>query len=128
MSSTGMPWAPRCSLRAKRSERRIAEAELELGRRIEAAIGQIAARLGAGAPRQRRLEELGGELEHVMQRLAVLLARVLLAAHLRQRHAGLRGQPLHRLRKRQPFGHHHEVENVAVLAATRSRTKPSSGR
>src|SRR5262249_39569735 len=55
---------------------RVAEAELELGRRIDAAIRQVPAGAGAGARRQRRLEEFGGELQDVVQRLAPLLARL----------------------------------------------------
>ena len=43
---------------------------------IEAAVGEIAARLGAGARRQRRLEEFRRELDDVVQRLAALLARL----------------------------------------------------
>ena len=47
MSSAEMPCAPRCSFRAKRSRRRIADTELELRLRLDAAVGEIAARLGA---------------------------------------------------------------------------------
>ena len=55
--------------------RRVADAELELRLRLDAAIRQIAARLGARARRERRLEELRRKLDHVMQRLAPFLAR-----------------------------------------------------
>ena len=49
MSSTGMPWRAQMLLEGEALRSRIAEAELELGRRIEAAIGQVAA-----APWRRR--------------------------------------------------------------------------
>ena len=77
--------------------RRIAETELELGRRIEPAVGEIAARLGAGARGERRLEEFRRQLDDVVERLAALLARLVLGRDLRQRHAGLGGEPLDRL-------------------------------
>ena len=47
--------------------RRIAEAEAELRRRIDAAVGQIAARLRRLRARQRRLEEFRGKLDDVVQ-------------------------------------------------------------
>ncbi len=80
--------------------RRIAEAERHLRRRIDAAVGEIAARPRTRARRQRRLEEFGRELDDVVQRLAALLARLVLVGNLRQRHAGLLRQPLDRLGER----------------------------
>ena len=53
--------------------RRIADAEFELRLRLDAAIRQIAARLGARARGERRLEEFRRELDDVVQRLAPLL-------------------------------------------------------
>ena len=55
---------------------------------VDAAIGEIAARLGAGAGGERGLEELGGELDHVMQGLAALGAHFVLARDFRHRQAG----------------------------------------
>src|SRR5262249_43201754 len=45
--------------------RRIAEAERHLRRRIDAAVGEIAARAGAGARGEYRLEEFRSDLDHV---------------------------------------------------------------
>ena len=96
--------------------RRIAEAELELRRRIEPAVGEIAARLGAGARGERRLEEFRRQFDHVVERLAPLArgprppARPWAAACRPAR------EPLDRLREGDPLGHHHEIEDVAVLA------------
>ena len=53
---------------------RIAEAEFQLRCRIEAAVGEIAARLGARARGQRRLEKFGRQLHDVVQRLAPRIA------------------------------------------------------
>ena len=96
--------------------RRIAEPELELRRRIEPAVGEIAARLGAVSRRERVLEEFRRKLHHVMQRLAPRVARLVLARDLRQRHAGHLRQPLDRFRKAHAFAFHDEVEDAAVLA------------
>src|SRR5689334_22206245 len=95
---------------------RIADAELELRRRIEAAVGEIAARFCAGARRERRLEEFRGELDHVVQGAAAMLLRLRLFGHLRDREPGHAGETLDRFRKGHAFGVHHEAEDVAVLA------------
>jgi hypothetical protein len=94
----------------------IAQAELHLCRRIEPAVGEIAARLGARARGQRRLEEFRRQLDDVVERLAAFVARLLRRRNLGQRDTGLRRQPLDRLGEGEPLGHHHEVENAAVLA------------
>ena len=70
---------------------------LQLRLRLDAAIRQIAARLGAGARRKRRLEEFRRELDDVVQRLAPFLARFGFGRRARQRHARHRGEPLDRL-------------------------------
>src|SRR6516165_3339267 len=92
-----------------------AEAELHLRRRIEPAVGEIAARLGARARSKRRLEEFRRQLDDVVERLAPFVARLLRRRDLGQRDTGLRRKPLHRLGEGEPLGHHHEVENAAVL-------------
>ncbi len=102
--------------------RRVAEPKLELRRRIEPAVGEIAARLGAAARGERGLKELRRKLDHLMERAPVLLARLVLLRDLGQRHAGLGGKPFDRFRKRDALGHHHEVEDRAVLA--RREIKP----
>src|SRR5215813_15455260 len=94
----------------------IAEAELDLRRRVEPAVGEIAARLGARARGQRRLEEFRRQLDDVVERLAPFVARLLRRRDLGQRDTGLRRKPLHRLGEGEPLGHHHKVENAAVLA------------
>src|SRR6266487_1289328 len=94
----------------------IAQAELDLRRRIESAVGEIAARLGARTRRQRRLEEFRRQLDDVVERLAPFVAGLLRRRNLGQRDTGLRRQPLDRLGEGEPLGHHHEVENAAVLA------------
>ena len=53
--------------------RRVTDAELELRRRFEAAVGEIAARLGAEAGGQRRLEKFRGKFDDVVQRFAAVL-------------------------------------------------------
>src|SRR6516225_7327087 len=93
-----------------------AEAELHLRRRIEPAVGEIAARLGARARSKRRLEEFRRQLDDVVERLAPFVARLLRRRDLGQRDTGLRRKPLHRLGEGEPLGHHHEVKNAAVLA------------
>ena len=112
-----MPLVAQVLLERETLGRRVAEAELELGRRIEPAVGEIAACLGRRArDAERRLEEFRRQLDDIGKRPAPLLARLVLVRHLRQRDAGLRRQPLDRLGEREPLGRHHEVEDVAVLA------------
>src|SRR5262249_22894684 len=93
-----------------------AEAELHLRRRIQPAVGEMAGRLGAGAGGKRRLEEFRRQLDDVVERLAPFVARLLRRRDLGQRDTGLRRKPLHRLGEGEPLGHHHKVENAAVLA------------
>ena len=97
-------------------DRRIAEAEFELGRGGKSAVGEIAAAAGAVSRRKRRLEEPRGELDDVVQRLAALFARFRFGRISRQRHAGHLRQPFDRFRKADALGLHHKVENVAMLA------------
>ena len=94
----------------------VAEAEFQLRRRIEAAVGEIAARLGAGAGRQRRFKELRRQFHDVVERLAPRIALLVFARDLRQRHAGHLRQPLDRFREADAFRLHDEVEDRAVLA------------
>ena len=79
--------------------RRIAEAEFQLRRGIEPAVGEIAAGFRAVARCQRVLEEFRRELHDVVQRLAPRIARLVLARDLRQRHAGHLRQPLDSFRE-----------------------------
>ena len=116
MSSTGIFDGAEMLLERILLGRRIAEPELELRRRGDAAVGEIAAAARAGARRQIRLEEFRRQLDDVVQRLAALLVRLRLARHHRQRHAGLPGEPLDRFREAHAFGLHDEIEDVAVLA------------
>ncbi len=94
---------------------RVAEAEFQLRRGIEAAVGEIAARLGAGARGKRGLEELRRQLHDVVQRLAPGVAPFVFGRNLRQRHAGHLREPLDRFREADAFGFHDEIENAAVL-------------
>ena len=96
--------------------RRVAEAEFHLRGGIEAAVGEIAARLGAGLGGERGFEEFRRQLHDVVQRFAAGFARLVLARHFRQRHAGHLRQALDRLREADAFRLHDEVENAAVLA------------
>ena len=83
---------------------------------MDAAVGEVAAAARTGAGSERRLEEFGGKLDDIVQGLAAFLALLGLARHDRDRDAGLPGQALDRLGEAHSLGHHHEVENVAVLA------------
>src|SRR5256886_2043659 len=94
----------------------MAQAELHLRRRIEPAVGEITARLGARARGQRRLEEFARKLDEVVERLAPFVARRFCRRDPGQRDTSLRREPLHRFGEGEPLGHHHEVENAAVLA------------
>ena len=83
---------------------------------IEAAVGEIAARFGARAARQRCLEEFRRQLHDVVQRLAPRIALLVFMRDFRQRHAGHLRQPLDGLGELNAFGLHDKAENVAVLA------------
>ena len=96
--------------------RRIAEPELELGRRMDAAVGEVAATARAGARSERRLEEFCRKLDDVVQGLAALFLRLRLPRQHRHGNAGLAGQPLDRLGEAHALGQHDKVEDVAVLA------------
>jgi hypothetical protein len=96
--------------------RRVAEAEVLLDRRRQAAIGQIAARFRAGAILQLRLEPERRQLQHVAKRGAPLLAFDALLGLDRHLQAGHAGQPLHRLGEAQPLRLHQEGEGVAMLS------------
>ena len=95
---------------------RVAEAEFHLRRGIEAAVGEIAARLGAGAAGERRFEILRRQFHDVVQRLAPRVALLVFLRDFRQRHAGHLRQALDRLGELNAFGLHDKAENVAVLA------------
>gem|GEM_PF-4885504 len=96
--------------------RRITEAEFQLRRGIEAAVGEIAARLGASARRKCVLEEFRSELHHVVKRLTPRIAHLVFARGLGQRHAGHLCQPLDCFREANTFRLHDEIEDAAVLA------------
>ena len=116
MSSTGIFAAAEVLLQRVLVGRRIAEPELELRRRLQPAVGEIAAAARAMTRRKRGLEEFRGEFDNVVQRLAPLFAFLGLARHRRDRHARLAGEPLDRFGEAHALGLHHEVEDVAVLA------------
>ena len=95
---------------------RIAERKALLHRRPEAAIGEIAAGLGADRLLQVGLEEARGHRHDLDQARALLVLgrlRVALAGHRNARHCG---QSLDRLRKAQALGLHQEGEDVAMLS------------
>ncbi len=103
-------------LQGKALRGRIAEAELELGRRVDAAVGKVAACPRARARGKRGFEKFCRKLKNVVQRLALVLARLVVGRRFGQRQAGHGGKPLHRLREAHALGLHHEIENGAVLA------------
>jgi hypothetical protein len=95
---------------------RIAQPKLQLRRRRDRTVGEIAPRLGADARGQRLGKELRREIHHVVQRAAPLLLTRRIRRHRRQRQARHIGESLHGLRERQAVGLHHEADDVAVLA------------
>ena len=103
-------------LQRKAIRRRIADAKLQLRRRRNRAVAEIAARLGAVARGQRVGKEFCRELHHVMERLAALLVPRGIGGRRRQRHAGHRSQALDGLREADALGLHQERDDVAVLA------------
>ena len=97
--------------------RRIAEAEFELRRRGEAAVGEIAAAAGAVSRRQRRSRRTS----RPFRRCRAASCGALRALPLRAISTGsgtpaISGQPFDRFRKAHALGLHQKVENVAVLA------------
>ena len=103
-------------LQRKAFARRIAQTKLQLRRRRNRAVGEIAARFGAMARGQRVGEEFCGEIHHVVERLAALLVTRGVRRHRRQRHAGHRSEALDGFREADAFGLHQERDDVAVLA------------
>ena len=100
-------------LQRKAIGRRIAEAKLQLRRRRNRAVAEIAARLGAVARGQRVGEEFCRELHHVIERLAALLVPRGVGRRRRQRHAGHRRQPLDGFGEADALGLHHEIEMMS---------------
>ena len=90
--------------------------ELDLHRGIKPTVGKVTTRFCTRPRGERVLEKFGRQLDDVVEGFAPLIPRLLLGRDLRQRHAGLRGQPLDRLGEAEPFGHHHEVEDRAIFA------------
>ena len=82
--------------------RRIAEPEFELRRRIEAAVGEIAARAGAGAATRASPRRISPRAPSRRAASCGAPRAPRLARDFRQRHAGHRGQPLDRLGKVTP--------------------------
>ena len=74
-----MPFLAEMLLEREALGRRIAQAKLDLRGRVEPAVGEIAARLGAGARGERRFEEFRRQFHDVVERLAPLVAGFLLA-------------------------------------------------
>ncbi len=95
---------------------RIAETKLQLSGRRNRAIGEIAARLGARARRQRFHEVRGRHFHHVVQGAAALLVARGIGRHRRQREPRHRRQTLDGFGKADAIGLHHETDDVAVLA------------
>ena len=89
---------------------------LQLRLRLDAAVGQIAARLRAARAASVASKNFAASSTtscSVLRRSSRASAS---GVDLRQRQAGHRGEPLHRLGEGHPLGLHHEVEDVAVLA------------
>ena len=85
-------------------------------RRIEPAVGEIAARLRPDWIVQGRLEDLRGERQHVMQGGAPLVSRLAFGGAPRHRQPGHPGEPLDRLGKAEAFDIDQERKDVAALA------------
>ena len=94
----------------------IAQTELALDWRHQAAVGEIAARLRPAPRLKFGLEKLRRHLHHVEQARPLTLALLTLARPGRQGQARVRCQPLHRFGEGEPLGAHEKIENVAVLA------------
>ena len=92
----------------------IAEAELALGRRVEPAVGEIAARPRADGVVQGLFEQLLGERHHLVQRGALFLPRLALGVALRHVEPGHAGEALDRLGEGEPLDLDQEAEDVAV--------------
>ena len=93
----------------------VAERKALLHRGPEAAVGEIAARLGADRLLQVGLEEARGHRHDLDQARALLVLgrlRVALARHRQARHAG---EPLDGLRKAQALGLFQEGEDIAMF-------------
>ena len=116
MSSVGDALRAQMLLQREALAGGIAEAELQLRRRRDRAVAEIAARLGAEPRGQRVLEIFRREFHDVVQRLAALLMPRGIGRCRRQRHARHRRAALHRFREADALGLHQEVEDVAVLA------------
>src|SRR3984893_15402568 len=94
--------------------RRIAEAKPNLSRRIDAAVGQIAARFGAGARSEGGFEEFGGHFEHIVECPAALFLGKFFAGEFWQRQPSLLCQLFYGLRKGQTLREHDKIKNIAV--------------
>src|SRR3984893_15867118 len=95
--------------------RRIAEAKSKLRRGIDAAVGQITARFGAGARSEGGFEEFGGHFEHIVECPAALFLGNFFAGEFWQRQTSLLCQLFHGLRKGQTLREHDKIKNVAIL-------------
>ena len=95
--------------------RGIAERKALLDRGPKAAVGKIAARLGADRLLQVRFEHPRGKGQNLDQARALLVLGGLRIALARHRNARHRGQSLDRLRKANAFGLPQEGEDVAML-------------
>ncbi len=103
-------------LKSETLGRSVTDAESELGDRIKAAVGQIAARPSAGPTGQRRLKKFSSKRNHFVESAATPLLGLGLTGHFRHRQTGKRGQSLHRLRESDPLRFHRESEDVAMLS------------
>ena len=96
--------------------RAIAQAELALRRRIEPAIGEIAARLRPDWIVQEGLKDLGGERQRVMQGGAPFVSSLAFRGAPRHRQPRHPGEPLDRLGKAEAFDLDQERKDIAALA------------
>src|SRR5579871_703067 len=94
---------------------RVAERKALLHRRPEAAVGEIAAGLGAHRLLQVGLEEARGHRHDLDQARALLVLGGLSVALTRKRKARHRGQSLDRLRKAQALGLSQKGEDITML-------------
>ena len=115
-------------LQRKAFARRIADPELQLRRRRNRAVAEIAARFGAIARGERIGEEFRGEFHHVVERLAALLVTRGIGRRRRQRQARHRRRAARRLRETRRPRSPSRSRRCCRSCRKRNRTTPASGR